>query len=164
MITWPPLHDITASLNAHGRIVLKIPLDYTLTAVSSEHQLHSWCPWERQNGYTNSRLLWGRETHFPGQDVSYSTLPWSVCPYDYGIIWQLLPPLKPQTCSFKAIKHVHDVVAEYTVYSSTRLFNIRSEDSSIPIRHPMHFASLSWYMGSTFKLDTHWKGFRLINK
>lgn len=57
MITWPRLHDITASLNAHGRTVLKIRHDYRLTAVSSEHQLHSWCPWERQSGYTNSRLL-----------------------------------------------------------------------------------------------------------
>lgn len=25
MITWPRLHDITASLNAHGRVVLKNP-------------------------------------------------------------------------------------------------------------------------------------------
>lgn len=48
MITWPRLHDITASFNAHGRSVLKIPHDYRLTAVSSEHQLHSWCPWETE--------------------------------------------------------------------------------------------------------------------
>lgn len=100
MITWPRLHDITASLNAHGRIVLKIPHDYRLTAVSSKHQLHSWCPWERQRGYTNSRLLWGREIHFLGQEFLYSTLPYGVCPYSYGIIWPMLPPLKPQTCKY----------------------------------------------------------------
>lgn len=111
MITRPRLHDITASFNTHGRIVLKIPHDYSLTAVSSEHQLHSWCPWERQSGYTNSRLLWGREIHFLGQDFSYGTPHCGVCPNYYGIIWQMLPHAHvsaPQTQ-----KHVHDVSAEY---------------------------------------------------
>jgi hypothetical protein len=68
------LHDITASLNAHGRIVLEIPYNYRLTAVPSKHQLHSWCPWERQSGYTDSCLLWTREKHFIGQEFSYCTL------------------------------------------------------------------------------------------
>lgn len=74
IIIWPQLHDITASLNAHGRIVLKIPHNCRLTAVPSKHQLHSWCPWERQSGYTDSSLLWTREKHFIGQEFSYCTL------------------------------------------------------------------------------------------
>lgn len=74
MITWPRLHDMTVSLNAQGRIVLKLPHDYGLTAVSSEHQLHSWCPWERLNGYTNSRQLRGREIHFLEQGFTWSTV------------------------------------------------------------------------------------------
>lgn len=63
MIAQPRLHDITTSLNAHMRIELKIPHGYRLTAVSSKHQLHSQCSWERRSGYSNSRLLRDEETY-----------------------------------------------------------------------------------------------------
>lgn len=45
-ITCARLHDMTASSNAQGRIVLKLPHKCRRAAVSREHQLHSWCPWE----------------------------------------------------------------------------------------------------------------------
>lgn len=103
MITWPRLHDITACLNAQGRIVLKIPLDYRLTAVSSEHQLHSWCPWERQNGYTNSRLLWGREIHFLGQDFPYGWLYAVICVL---LLWYHMANVSPSLTTDMQDHHI----------------------------------------------------------
>ena len=92
MITQPRLHDINASLNAQGRIELKIPHGYRLRTVSSKHQLHSWCPWERQSGYTNSTLLWDREIHFLGQELKKKEKP----VYNPMVLSQMLSPLQAQ--------------------------------------------------------------------